>query len=343
MPEDDHMEEDTPLSQLCKCEIGRILSGIEWDMVQVEEGAQVHDPSSIRDYSGDPPGLKPEMLCSIQDPFDAVKEIGGLDDEFICKLASNSNKYFLNNIAPGLNRNKRYHNHTWQDISKEEMYRFLGILLKISLSPIDGGGYEAYFDETDKSICGLVIRRSAGFASKHMKMWRSKQIWGSFHPVDQIAGEAGDKAYRLRHAINQFNNAAHKSFHIGLQNVFDEGGILCRSRRCPIRMYNPQKPDKFRVEFFILACSDTYVIHNIDVYQGKNAMNIDIDPKIKDLLTTQKYVLNAVMKCGLAEDCALGARHLALDNRYACPELLFTLREWFSVNATGTCHQGRKG
>jgi Transposase IS4 len=38
-----------------------------------------------------------------------------------------------------------------------------------------------------------------------------------------------------------------------------------------------------------------------------------------------------------------GARHIALDNRYQCPELAFVLRQKFKIYSTGTCQKNRKG
>jgi hypothetical protein len=218
----------------------------------------------------------------------------------------------------------------------------LGITLKISLSPVDAGGYSAYFESSNRRICGIEIANSAGFAHRCMALWRHKQTRGAFHPVDRIVGLTGDKAYQLRHAINQLNAASLHSFDIGPNLVFDEGGVTCRSRYCPIRQCNPNKPDKFRVGYFILCCSERYVMHHLDVYQGKNNMNINISPSIRDLPTTQKCVLNAIFQCNLNHD-SRGARHLAMDNRYACPELTYILREWCGILSSGTCRVQRKG
>ena len=81
----------------------------------------------------------------------------------------------------------------------------------------------------------------------------------------------------------------------------------------------------------------------MDVYQGKHAFNAGIDKSIMYLPTTQKYgVLNAMIATGMLEETR-GSRHLSLDNRYACPELLFALRELCRIDATGTCQQRRKG
>ena len=86
-----------------------------------------------------------------------------------------------------------------------------------------------------------------------------------------------------------------------------------RSRYCPVRMYNKDKPDKFRVDFFILADSKYYFIFHLDVYQGRNKANIDIAPMIDTFPTTQKAVANAIIKSGINNDIH-GCRHIFMDN-----------------------------
>jgi hypothetical protein len=80
---------------------------------------------------------------------------------------------------------------------------------------------------------------------------------------------------------------------------FDEGGVGCRSRYCPVRQYNKDKPQKFRVDFFICADSKEYFILHLDIYQGKNTANIGIHDSIVNLPTTQKAVVNALHALGL--------------------------------------------
>jgi hypothetical protein len=105
------------------------------------------------------------------------------------------------------------------------------------------------------------------------------------------------------------------------------GGQSCRSRFCPVLQYNKDKPDKFRVDFFILANSKNYFIQHIDVYQGKNASNVGIDPSCFNLPTTMKAVANAVIKADLStgSNDANGYRVISLDNRYQCPQLAYLL------------------
>ena len=65
------------------------------------------------------------------------------------------------------------------------------------------------------------------------------------------------------------------------------------------------------------------MIYHIDVYQGKNAGNIDIDPLCINLPTTMKAVMNAVIdsRVFVGLDKSNGYKIVSLDNRYQCPQL----------------------
>jgi hypothetical protein len=228
----------------------------------------------------------------------------------------------------------------WRPISLDDMYRFLGILLQISLQPVDGGGYCAYFRDTNLTIPlsndkerYIEIPNSRGFISFIPKEFRIslnrfKQIRGVFHPEDKVqANGSEDKCYQLRSAINEINAASLANFAPEGNYAFDEGGIACRSRYCPVRQYNKDKPDKFRVDFFILAASRSYFIQHLDVYQGRNSSNVSIDEKCRNLPTTMKAVVNAVIQSGLSKGSndVNGYRVVSLDNQYQCPQLAYLL------------------
>ena len=72
----------------------------------------------------------------------------------------------------------------------------------------------------------------------------------------------------------------------------------------PVRQYNKDRPNKFRVDFFVLANNKEgeYFIVHIDVYQGMNAANIGIPDEIKDLPTTKKAVVNAIIQSLVGKD-----------------------------------------
>ena len=116
---------------------------------------------------------------------------------------------------------------------------------------------------------------------------RFMQIRGAFRP-ESSKTLVDDKCHQIRYVINKFNRAARETFLPGYALSFDEGGHACRSRYCPVRQYNKDKPDKYRVDFFILADAARYFICHIDVYQGKNGANIGVAKSVRNLPTTQK-------------------------------------------------------
>ena len=115
-----------------------------------------------------------------------------------------------------------------------------------------------------------------------------------------------------------------------------------RSRFCPVRMYNKDKPAKFCVDFFILADAKYYFISHLDVYQGANDRNVDVMPSVKNLPTTQKAVANAILQSGIDNDVD-GCRHIYMDNRYAAPQLLALMISSWNIRGVGTCKANRLG
>jgi len=335
------------LSVRARGSLGDYLKALVWKFEIVTENTPSVNPP--RPYSGDH-GLRPGVSRRFNDPLECFSECGGMTVQFIARLAANSNDYYWTKIKPSLGRNL-YNGLVWKDISIDEMYHFLGIMLKISLSPIDGGGYSAYFATDDKVIYAdtsrnpvtIQIKNSRGWAQDIMPLHRFKQIRGAFHPEDKVASYGKDKCYQLRHALNRLNAAALSTFVMGPNMSFDEGGSACRSRMCPVRQYNKDKPDKYRVDFFILSDSKHYFIYHMDVYQGKNDHNCYIDKRAAELPTTQKAVVNALYKTGLDVWSPFGYRHMATDNRYGCCELAAICRDYFRIYMSCTARQKRKG
>lgn len=116
------------------------------------------------------------------DPFQCFEVIGGFSYHVVARLAHGTIRYFHQSIKPTLCRNLGWHKIRWTDVTVEEMYHFLDILLKISLSPVDGGGYKAYFSPRNKfiSVGGnmppLEIQNSCGFLGDIMRLERFQQI-----------------------------------------------------------------------------------------------------------------------------------------------------------------------
>ena len=339
--------ESPDLSVKARGPLGAYLKALVWKFELVTQSTPPVTPH--RPCSGDH-GLRPGVSRRFCDPLQCFSQCGGMTEQFVARLAANSNDYYWTNIKPGLGRN--LHNGlVWKDITIEEMYRFLGIMLKISLSPVDGGGYATHFANEDKVICAdtrrnpvtIKIGNSKGWAQHMLPFSRFRQIRGAFHPEDKVASYGKDKCYQLRHVLNRLNAAALSTFIMGPNMSFDEGGSACRSRMCPVRQHNKDKPDKYRVDFFILSDSKKYFIYHMDVYQGKNDHNCYIDKRAADLPTTQKAVINALYQTKLDVWSPFGYRSLSTDNRYGCCELGVIARDYFRIFLLSTSRQKRKG
>ena len=105
----------------------------------------------------------------------------------------------------------------------------------------------------------------------------------------------------------------------------------------PVRQYNKDKPNKFRVDFFVLANNNNgkFFIMHLDVYQGKNASNIGIPPEIRTMPTFQKAVVNSIIQSRIGNDPD-GKRMLFMDNRYSSASLFILLREQYDILCAGT-------
>ena len=125
--------------------------------------------------------LKCGVAKSFKNPMECITICAGFDCTFVARLTHNSNQYAKTNILVN-NTNCMWHGSKWEHITIQEMYHFLGIILKISLLPVDSGGYTSYFRDDNQSIIfdftqdPEVIPNSNGFASKYMSLKQFKQI-----------------------------------------------------------------------------------------------------------------------------------------------------------------------
>jgi hypothetical protein len=124
----------------------------------------------------------------------------------------------------------------------------------------------------------MDIDVNMGWAAKYMLLKQFKQIQRAFHPEHRAAAVASDKCYQLCYALICLNQASLNTYIPSRDVLFDKGGVSMQSRLCPVQQYNKDKPNKFHVDFFILANARSYFAIHTDVYQGKNSTNVGIDP-----------------------------------------------------------------
>jgi len=274
--------------------------------------------------------------------------VTGLDRSFFLHLTKVMNEFGERKK----DENGKFANSKWVRFELYEIYRCIGICLRGGITHCAGGGYEAWFVATNSHIIASRGRFYNTYHKQGYDNWainfttlrRFRQFLKAFRIENDPDGskKAADKAYQLRRMCVIISNASRSVFLPGRDLSFDEGGIGCRSRRCPIRMYNKDKPEKYRIDFFILCCSVTYIIFHLEPYQGKNATNAGVTTLARSFPTTAKAVLNAVEKTGLKNSLS-GCRVIVMDNRYTSPLLFVALLRHYGIAAIGTVRKNRKG
>ena len=160
------------------------------------------------------------------------------------------------------------------------------------------GDYESYFSEIITfSLSGhsSTLRGYNAWAKDIVSFIISKQIRSAFCSEYHYYN-VNDKCYHLQQFIQKVNYMVKNIFCLGPNASFEEGEVATRSWFCPVRQYNNDKPAKYRVNFFILVGTRDNFIYHLDVYQGNNKANIDIHSSVKHLHTTQKAIVNSILK-----------------------------------------------
>ena len=279
-------------------------------------------------------------------PFAFFMHTSGMNEDFWRRRARAMTQYVHKMLTP----NHNFAGYPWngQNFSANEVIRNLGIILKISLDGRTKGSYRQYFVQTSSQFISVGTSRTyrvelhKPWARDYTSFARFTQFLGAFRGELEPQDGAGDKAYQLRPFINAINQGSQYTFIPGKNLSFDEGGIASRSRRNPIRQYNKDKPKKFQVDFFILSTAREYVIIHLDVYQGKNASNINIHHEAKPFPTTQKVLINAIIQAKIANS-ERGVYCVFCDSRYGAPLCFKDLADIHVVLGVATMSKNRKG
>jgi hypothetical protein len=294
-------------------------------------------------YNGEGPALRQGVSNKFKTVLEACSVAGGLSYDLIKRITAHTNASVRSKLI-----GYSFYGKEWRNIRVEEMYWTLGMILKMSLINFHFGGIKNYFVPlkrvypTSQGVDVLGLNTTEWY-NRRFSYGRFIQIRAALRP-EFGDSNISDKCHQLRTAINYLNNHAKKCFIPGRFLSFDEGGIANKSKYNPVRQYNASKPDKYRIDFFVLAnaVSGNNFVYHLDIYQGKNQTNAFIAREAWNLPTTQKAVVNAIISSGLVNDPD-GSRELYMDNRYTSPALFILLREKYGILACGTIRSNRKG
>jgi hypothetical protein len=111
--------------------------------------------------------------------------------------------------------------------------------------------------------------------SKTMSRDRFKALTRCFHitnPATYVRekGLPGyDKLGQTRWLVDSIRESCKRVWQLGKMCTIDEMMIRYKGTYCPLRQYMPQKPQKWRIKIWCMACSVTKFVWNFAVYCGK--------------------------------------------------------------------------
>ena len=169
---------------------------------------------TYQNYNGAGPCLRKFMDWKFDTLLGACGIAGGFSYELLKCITMNSNAYVRARLV-----GNRFYGSDWKNITVEEMFHILGMILKMSLVNICIGGLKAYFNPIKKLFisCDDVIKLKTietNWTDERLMYKRFLQIRAAIHPEDGVS-EIGDKCHQLRAAIQFLNDHAKKSFILG--------------------------------------------------------------------------------------------------------------------------------
>ncbi|XP_069194221.1 piggyBac transposable element-derived protein 4-like [Procambarus clarkii] len=246
-------------------------------------------PPVFDDFTGSP-GLK------ITKPTSALAYIQlFITRELIHYLAYETNLYALQlfNLA---NENV---DDIWKPLKLKEMARFLGLcmLMGVTKNPT----MRMYW-QTNKSW-------HTRFFDMFMTSRRFQHIGQFFHAFNSnaVPVDNTDKLIKVRPVMDYLRHRFQEVYYPMREFCLDEGTMAWRGR-LSFKLYNPSKPDKYGVKFYMLAESTSGYIYSFEVYSGIG----------RTIIETVTSLMRPLLNKG---------HHLYMDNYYNSVTLTEKLRE----------------
>jgi hypothetical protein len=87
-----------------------------------------------------------------------------------------------------------------------------------------------------------------------------------------------DKLGQVRWLVNAIQDSCKRVWKLGRFYTIDERMIRYKGMYCPLRQYMPQKPQKWGIKVWCLACSVTKFVWNFTIYCGKEEATSTVEP-----------------------------------------------------------------
>lgn len=214
----------------------------------------------------------------------------------------------------------------WVNVSRDEMWTFLGIILVIGFHKVPR--LENYWSRD--SLLGIPE------IQRHMSLARFWGIWTNLHVVDNttLPPDSG-LADKIRPVLDVLEDTFFMNYSPGRELSVDEAMIKYKGRVSKGKVKMPKKPIKCGFKVWCCACANTGYLCTFQVYGGQPT-NPKTGEKMKEKGLTMRVVQDLVRPFS---DC----NHVVyLDNYYTSGPLVDALLE-MKVYTVGTIQQRARG
>jgi hypothetical protein len=198
----------------------------------------------------------------------------------------------------------------WTPTTLQEMYRWAGILMIMSLAPLPK--VPDFFTNRAGSryvrlpnVCHIMSRVRWEQIKRYLHLADNSKRKAVGHPLR-------DRLFHLRPMLDLFQQTAQKYYELGGDNTVDESMVPFKGRSF-MKQYIKDKPTKWGFKIWALCCSDTGYFFQICVYAGKGStkvvhglatdsvMDVVSSGKLPDWSTlyTDRWFTSPVLACDL--------------------------------------------
>lgn len=240
-------------------------------------------------------------------------------NEPLVDLVLESTNIFINSVK----NNYTHDPNLARPTSSVEIKAYLGLLY---LSGVLHGGHMNLGDFWATDGTGTEIFR-AGMSFRRFR-FLSRCI-----RFDDITTRNARKTYdniaAVRQLLDILVSNCRKYYSISECATLDEMLVPFRGR-CKFRMYIPNKPAKYGIKVFILACSKTYYVKNFEVYCGTQPKGAyEVSNKADDVIFR------------LVEPIKGSGRNVTLDNWFTSYDAANTLLKEYNLTLVGTVRKNK--
>ena len=274
----------------------------------------------VPDFEGPMQGCSEEVSIDDNNKSDPIAYFRLIfNDELLEHVVTETNRYYNQTMSnlhlAGTPLSPESRSMNWKDISKEELERYLGLVMLMGL--ISRRGPVAEYWSTDVSL-------RTPFFGEVMARNRFQQISFYLHFNNDRAKPPNcqDRLYKVRPIYDLLTPKWKALYNLGQNLSIDEGMLKWRGR-LSFRVYQKDKPTKYGIKSYILADSITKYCYAIDTY------------------CCEKKSIKETVQRLLTPECYGKWHHLYMDNLYNSVELFEILLDK-KIHAAGTlrCHRG---